>query len=238
MMLYYCTVIYIPLCFYFIEMYGVTDNAVRKIYIPLCFYFIDNHLHHLTWDFWIYIPLCFYFIAEGPWMTKTEESYLHSTMLLLYRWRVSSVSSPFQFTFHYASTLSWHTYRIASCFFIYIPLCFYFIKFKLSTSFDCIFHLHSTMLLLYRIRSIYPGYSYIFTFHYASTLSPQVLICKDQLLIYIPLCFYFIYFRSSITRSHSNLHSTMLLLYRGCRRSLQGLRLHFHSTLLRIYRLC
>ena len=173
----------------------------------------------------------------GRRVARHWRQYLHSTMLLLYPLfskTLESLGFTFTFhyastlsvlaaekrnvytlfTFHYASTLSISRWRIHDLDGIYIPLCFYFIKFKLSTSFDCIFHLHSTMLLLYRIRSIYPGYSYIFTFHYASTLSPQVLICKDQLLIYIPLCFYFIYFRSSITRSHSNLHSTMLLLYR------------------------
>ena len=163
---------------------------------------------------------------------------LHSTMLLLYRrGPVDDENGRVVFTFHYASTLSLARVECIFSVPIYIPLCFYFILTYIPHSL-VLLHLHSTMLLLYRIRSIYPGYSYIFTFHYASTLSPQVLICKDQLLIYIPLCFYFIYFRSSITRSHSNLHSTMLLLYRGCRRSLQGLRLHLHSTMLLLYRLC
>ena len=120
------------------------------------------------------------------------------------------------FKFHYASTLSACDIIKYLCgFLIYIPLCFYFIK-EVSENlrnFCCIyiplcfyfifirsdrlrsrFHLHSTMLLLYPAperKAVIPGY--LFTFHYASTLSDiragNKPAGKD---IYIPLCFYFI----------------------------------------------
>ena len=54
---------------------------------------------------------------------------------------------------------------------IYIPLCFYFIQSGSHPAFLAPFHLHSTMLLLYRI---------IFLHAFQSSH------------IYIPLCFYFI----------------------------------------------
>ena len=98
--------IYIPLCFYFIEMalrlagagnqvftFHYASTLSRKaawsimstmIYIPLCFYFIYFPLRHWRRFCHIYIPLCFYFIAASIWGT-------HSCVA---------------FTFHYASTLS------------------------------------------------------------------------------------------------------------------------------------
>ena len=57
-----------------------------------------------------------------------------------------------------------------SFFFIYIPLCFYFIADHFST----------------------PRTDSSFTFHYASTLSRSGIPKATGLLIYIPLCFYFI----------------------------------------------
>ena len=128
----------------------------------------------------IYIPLCFYFIGG-----------LHRHCGLF-----------FQFTFHYASTLSVSargacittcTIYIPLCFYfivggmknnpvdnpIYIPLCFYFIA-------DCLadldkyctftFHYASTLSR----RRVSRGDCRIFTFHYASTLSaPETSIVSN-----------------------------------------------------------
>ena len=56
--------IYIPLCFYFIDMTVEVDNITFSIYIPLCFYFICMGLHNGDAGREIYIPLCFYFIGN------------------------------------------------------------------------------------------------------------------------------------------------------------------------------
>ena len=183
-----------------------------SIYIPLCFYFILDccsksltliHLHStmlLLYQFvgsnnnsvaFIYIPLCFYFIFVKV-IFKSSSTDLHSTMLLLYR--------------------SWHGYVIYRSI-IYIPLCFYFIwsdaRIPVLPP-----NLHSTMLLLYRNRyqNFLLGFLFTFhyastlstptfnnalgingfTFHYASTLSPCPWRESALYVIYIPLCFYFI----------------------------------------------
>ena len=120
---------------------------------------------------------------------------LHSTMLLLYHKEVSIIGfSTLTFTFHYASTLSrggvlrpdiqsQFTFHYASTlsdfpsctfnsdFYIYIPLCFYFIQNRRSST----------------------DVRFKFTFHYASTLSASRLFLLPPFgIIYIPLCFYFI----------------------------------------------
>ena len=141
----------------------------------------------------IYIPLCFYFIETQLISVGYKLIDLHSTMLLLYQiWAVysvcwckftfhyastlsgiGSVRYPFHdlFTFHYASTLStkWE-HTTDGSWNIYIPLCFYFIR-KLNPKCGFVLHLHSTMLLLYRMSG-------------SQKLSGT--------WIYIPLCFYFI----------------------------------------------
>ena len=56
----------------------------NRIYIPLCFYFIGGNWNLDRSEYSIYIPLCFYFIKNyGLW----NAGY-------------------YEFTFHYASTLS------------------------------------------------------------------------------------------------------------------------------------
>ena len=75
------------------------------IYIPLCFYFIQEDSYSQKHLNGIYIPLCFYFIA------CTIRIVLSLTL----------------FTFHYASTLSYQVVNYGKMEFIYIPLCFYFI---------------------------------------------------------------------------------------------------------------
>ena len=125
---------------------------------------------------------------------------------------------PWSFTFHYASTLS---------------------KFKTSGRRE-LMNLHSTMLLLYRrrrvlrkcLRRIYIPLCFYFILQALPYMSLTTWI-------YIPLCFYFIkktglIFPSGIT----NLHSTMLLLYRFSPRAERILwptfTFHYASTLSRL----
>ena len=91
------------------------------------------------------------------------------------------------------------------------------------------FHYAST---LSKIRVIIQDWGWPFTFHYASTLSKMPrLICCITTAIYIPLCFYFIP-KISIKRiAQLYLHSTMLLLYRGCLRNLTALNFHIYIPL-------
>ena len=103
---------------------------------------------------------------------------LHSTMLLLYP-LISITGQPF-------------------IFFIYIPLCFYFIVSRSAPNVDEKLYLHSTMLLLYpdnelllaisamnlhsTMLLLYPkdldqaDCTALFTFHYASTLSGMYVL--------------------------------------------------------------
>ena len=105
--------------------------------------------------------------------TKITASYLHSIMLLLYLLQLVQEDKTT---------------------FIYIPLCFYFIKNGTRFISSIVSDLHSIMLLLYQSQvfriTLYYGK---FTFHYASTLSccPDPALSK-AVIIYIPLCFYFI----------------------------------------------
>ena len=76
--------IYIPLCFYFIGRHRIDDVCRFFIYIPLCFYFILGQPLFSFDEFIIYIPLCFYFIEVVLRPACLRRSNLHSTMLLLY----------------------------------------------------------------------------------------------------------------------------------------------------------
>ena len=120
---------------------------------------------------------------------------------------------------------------------IYIPLCFYFIDIASNIfSFSTVFTFHYASTLSYR-RDSNTDYISVFTFHYASTLS-----CAPSRMSMLSTPFTFHYastlsgvsgsdrgkFKgftfhyastlsaaiSSAVRSVSNLHSTMLLLYR------------------------
>ena len=185
--------IYIPLCFYFIPR-GIDQAGVGiLIYIPLCFYFIGRSKTGKRWRIKIYIPLCFYFIIDPKHFSGVLHSYLHSTMLLLYRlteniWIFGDANlhstmlllyratqnSTSQYTIYLHSTMlllyqsggpGWWAADP-----IYIPLCFYFIPFD----------------------KIIRNPLSVFTFHYASTLSEYA----PRLRVILPY-----------------LHSTMLLLY-------------------------
>ena len=126
----------------------------------------------------LYIPLCFYYIPVRHLIT------IHI----------------FDFTFHYASTISvadarggengvtLHSTMLqlypeppkdkSGCVpKLYIPLCFYYISSGITATAEPIFTLHSTMLLLYPKEQAIQSVETAFTFHYASTISIFHLIC-------------------------------------------------------------
>ena len=163
--------------------------------------------------------------------------HLHSTMLLLYR-RAASSQNRSRRNLHSTMLLlypPWWT-NIFLLPWIYIPLCFYFIRDSHASGTDV------------------PA----FTFHYASTLSPapQTGSCRNSnlhstmLLLYPsegaqagPLTLYlhstmlllYLQSTSEITAEAPNLHSTMLLLYlRSYGQIRQGgvvFTFHYASTL-------
>ena len=155
-------------------LYQTASNLIQiqhHIYIPLCFYFIDVRKRSPSNIALIYIPLCFYFINM---------------------FSAFPLPCP-QFTFHYASTLSWvavdhsdlgtlFTFHYAST--LSMPD-------ELKQAIVC--NLHSTMLLLYllspdmpgRISSIYIPLCFYF-------IRKRMIAEKRYSSIYIPLCFYFI----------------------------------------------
>ena len=189
--------------------------------IPFTFHYastLSDCARHCVMEFFIYIPLCFYFILKIIVKSARLSRNLHSTMLLLYpsppHW---GAGTPRKFTFHYASTLSiCRTLRSLLAFIIYIPLCFYFIRPTAGHGNGKEAHLHSTMLLLYRLKEQgCNGPVTEFTFHYASTLSTDGLIKAG---------------------SQIHLHSTMLLLYRASLRDQEFQHFHLHSTMLLLYR--
>ena len=128
-------------------------GPANLIYIPLCFYFIVGAAMNGIDVSSIYIPLCFYFICMLSELVRAGAINLHSTMLLLYQPPLPALYAyRCVFTFHYASTLSYNRYRLNILRYpIYIPLCFYFIKFVFRYSRGRTENLHSTMLLLYRV---------------------------------------------------------------------------------------
>ena len=209
--------IYIPLCFYFILRFAI----VKELMKPFTFHYASTlsgvPTSSLSLSIHIYIPLCFYFIRIGLLSVAVCKLHLHSTMLLLYRWsrrwkrlNLQNLHSTMLllyrdwgwfsvlvykwFTFHYASTLSiLDTIKTRYAVYIYIPLCFYFIKEAGCTAAE-ISHLHSTMLLLYlpfrMYGKIFNDIYIPLCFYFIRVLKPDgVLIFK----IYIPLCFYFIF---------------------------------------------
>ena len=147
------------------------------IYIPLCFYFIDISFFRL----FRHDAFTFHYAStlsiRGS-LFQMRRTYLHSTMLLLYqRWLRASL------------------YRIQHLHSTMLLLYRFFQPRKDC----CVFHLHSTMLLLYPYRVVCPecvshiyiplcfyfiqsyrtttsNLTSIFTFHYASTLSPSATV--------------------------------------------------------------
>ena len=164
------------------------------IYIPLCFYFIKTVSTSRMNTSLIYIPLCFYFILD----------------------RTFHIRKNIEFTFHYASTLSVTGWNLVFIYRIYIPLCFYFIGISFSNTRPCL-HLHSTMLLLYRIdvSNWQAGINHLHSTMLLLYPAHRCHLPGNPHTIYVPLCFYFIQDISAVkTDNPEYLHSTMLLLYR------------------------
>ena len=97
---------------------------------------------------------------------------------------------------------------------IYIPLCFYFIPASgCMFAFQGIFTFHYASTLSSRHHVCLPGE---FTFHYASTLSSRRYFSSAYLALFT---FHYASTLSGIIAIHrfpfSDLHSTMLLLYRS-----------------------
>ena len=144
------SLIYIPLCFYFIHCCSIIQRIDVDIYIPLCFYFICSSCRWSSHSERIYIPLCFYFISF-PKRTTAEDD---------------------KFTFHYASTLSRPRTEMEGLVAYLHSTMLLLYRIQLLTDGMRKQYLHSTMLLLYRLVAIAPSHiSRRFTFHYASTLS-------------------------------------------------------------------
>ena len=208
---------------------------------------------------------------------------LHSTMLLLYPFsRVFLPPCSQPFTFHYASTLSPRSQNMLCHIYIYIPLCFYFIRCceQVSEIQDIIYiplcfyfirwsrertalriSIYIPLCFYFINRLLWDGWkAFWFTFHYASTLSMRlgdgrnksreiyiplcfyfITFCSGcncpWKKIYIPLCFYFIEYVATEQTEDSDLHSTMLLLYRDAFSSCYDLNDYLHSTMLLLYRL-
>ena len=170
------------------------ENIVHKIciYIPLCFYFIRGLLSKISTE----AEFTFHYastLSEESRIRSTIEPHLHSTMLLLYQTanvhtailhanlhftmlllypdRILYKQGSTEFTFHYASTLSGISYLI----------------------YQKLHHLHSTMLLLYQITGT-PIYNIHTDLHSTMLLlyHSSTFLSRSSILIYIPLCFYFI----------------------------------------------
>ena len=150
------------------HVYGISDC----IYIPLCFYFIGNGVFKEYWFLFIYIPLCFYFINVKPFLNPgSDQSTFHYASTLSKRGQrgpgTSTIYIPLCFYF-----IAIVPDNILPFSIIYIPLCFYFIPvkddpfrlYRRSTFHyastlsglrrhdpDRASHLHSIMLLLYRM---------------------------------------------------------------------------------------
>ena len=120
--------------------------------------------------------------------------------------------------------------------FIYIPLCFYFILTPLQ-DFQALlvftFHYASTLSSIFNGHNLFPCQ---FTFHYASTLSFAVNIpCSNICCIYIPLCFYFIPARFSNLSHFVNIYIPLCFYFiRVCHKAWDWELLftfHYASTL-------
>ena len=122
-------------------------------------------------DYQIYIPLCFYFIRISLCAQDVGLRFTFHYASTLSMDDIKLKPCPFWFTFHYASTLSKKRPMHLPVTFIYIPLCFYFIKgdiLEIEEYHPFTFHYASTLSTVVASASTS---LMIFTFHYASTLS-------------------------------------------------------------------
>ena len=230
-------IIYIPLCFYFIGNSPPTLCTYLHLHSTMLLLYPEPHfatarhkkhlhstmllLYHRILKrrmrpFKIYIPLCFYFIVNTDSEQELRVGFTFHYASTL-SWCVQFVLwSEWLFTFHYASTLSgfdsvwWDFIRR-----IYIPLCFYFIWHLLLSS-PLRSYLHSTMLLLYRSRTVW-DFIDIAYLHSTMLLLYRTNLKLSSLLV-------------------CNLHSTMLLLYHRTGALHRVCILYLHSTMLLLYR--
>ena len=121
----------------------------------------------------LYIPLCFYYYIEtlSKVLFSANSFTFHYASTISWSWPILCTRSS-DFTFHYASTISVCFNSQALCNIrLYIPLCFYYIL-PPGWSDSCwLPPLHSTMLLLYPNPATPILTRWLFTFHYASTIS-------------------------------------------------------------------
>ena len=120
--------------------------------------------------------------------------------------------------------------------YIYIPLCFYFIAYRMTISkwiFTFTFHYASTLSTMTPANL---GVDIRFTFHYASTLSVR-LHDKGGAWKHLHSTMLLLYRQHppEIVHRIDHLHSTMLLLYLVLRLSVSMHRLNLHSTMLLLY---
>ena len=231
----------------------------------------------------IYIPLCFYFIKPAFSPCASASFHLHSTMLLLYRkvrificQRHPNLHSTMLLLYPKRQCVDIYGYTNLhstmlllylppaggreTCIYIYIPLCFYFIRAPVPGNLQMeLIYIPLCFYFITKAAAYFPSFT-AFTFHYASTLSaipgiPSVtfpdlhstmlllylsvpLSLTVSFLIYIPLCFYFIYgFQSDGNTPYFYLHSTMLLLYHCFNAPFLFPESDLHSTMLLLYRL-
>ncbi len=146
-----CKKLYIPLCFYYIGTSVRNPLSFSNLYIPLCFYYItrqqkgqQRYILSLHSTMLLLYPICL-----KIWrMSNTFTFHYASTISPPYR--CNTLSNPCftfhyastiskadsaqkkasaSFTFHYASTISGNPrFASASLLYLYIPLCFYYIR--------------------------------------------------------------------------------------------------------------
>ena len=172
--------IYIPLCFYFIPASGCMF-AFQGIFT---FHYASTLSDPCSYCFRTHFPFTFHY-ASTLSKCLSEDHRLYPIFTFHYASTLSGYSESktrriYKFTFHYASTLScWPSWRKAwpGSYLHSTMLLLY--QMKTGSYYGILLNLHSTMLLLY--RSAHWRWS-------------------QGCWIYIPLCFYFIFF---VNFSHS-----------------------------------
>ena len=104
-------------------------KRLNQIYIPLCFYYIEVMIR-VELELLRNLHSTMFLLHLGQLVRSVRlVRYLHSTMFLLHpNLYISNVDLNLQFTFHYVSiTSSEHIKQCITTCIIYIPLCFYYI---------------------------------------------------------------------------------------------------------------
>ena len=140
----------------------------------------------------LYIPLCFYYIIVQIKKRIDRVNFTFHYASTISEIPRNSATSSMDFTFHYASTISYVPEIPSASVCLYIPLCFYYIRYALYRARSGI-SLHSTMLLLYPPTQVDP-------------MKDVMPLHSTMLLLYRSRYY-------THTRRRISLHSTMLLLY-------------------------